>query len=142
MLHTITEMETSMKKTLMTLTVAAFAAGAAQAGTYSVLQESDCPLISGAELAQAIQKAGVATGLDLPKGMALRAELRCTMNGKASGASYVYTFRAAIEKQLADGERQLWAPVAQLTGFGTTTGTTPLLRQVHFTVRDLIRQEP
>ena len=49
---------------------------------------------------------------------------------------------AAIEKQLNDGEQQRWAPVAQLTGFGTTTGSTSLLREVRFTVRDLIRQEP
>jgi hypothetical protein len=143
MVHTIMEKENGMKKALMLLAGAAFAASAAHAGTYSILQESDCPLINAGELTKVIQKAGVATGLDLPKDMALRAELRCTVNGKAApGARYVYTFRAAIEKQLNDGEQMRWAPVAQLTGFGTTTGSTLLLREVGFTVRDLIRQEP
>lgn len=132
-----------MNKAMMLLPVLAFAACAAQAGTYSVLQESDCPLVSAGELSKAVQKAGEATGLDLPKDMALRTEIRCAVDGKAgANARYVYTFRAAIEKQVSDGERMRWAPVAQQTGFGTTTGSTPLLRQVHFTVRDLVRQEP
>jgi hypothetical protein len=132
-----------MKKAMMLLLPLALAAGAAQAGAYSVLQESDCPLISGTELIRAVRNAGTVTGLDLPKDMALRAELRCTVNGKAAGAArYVYTFRAAIEKQVSDGEQLRWTPVAQNTGFGTASGSTPLLRQVHFTVRDLIRQEP
>lgn len=131
-----------MKKALMLLPLAVFAAGAAQAGTYSVLQESECPLISGADLSKAIHKAGLASGLNLPKDMALRAELRCGVDGKGRGARYIYTFRAAIEKQLNDGEQQRWAPVAQLTGFGATAGSTSLLREVGFTVRDLIRQEP
>lgn len=132
-----------MKKASMLLPLLALAAGAAQAGAYSILQETDCPLISGTELSKAIHKAGVATGLDLPKDMALRAELRCALDAKAGrGSRYIYTFRAAIEKQLNDGEQVRWAPVAQLTGYGTTTGTTVLLREVGFTVRDLIRQEP
>lgn len=120
-----------------------FAACAAQAGTYSVLQESDCPLVSAGEHSKAVQKAGLATGLELPKDMALRTEIRCAVEGKAgANARYVYTVRAAIEKQVSDGERLRWTPVAQQTGYGTTTGSAPLLRQVHFTVRDLIRQEP
>ncbi len=132
-----------MKQARMLLPVLLFAACAAQAGTYSVLQESDCPLVSAGELSRAVQKAGVATGLDLPKDMALRTEIRCAVDGKAgANARYVYTFRAAIEKQVSDGEAMRWAPVAQQTGYGTTTGSTPLLRQVHFTVRDLVRQEP
>lgn len=132
-----------MKKALMLLPVMAFAAGAAQAGAYSILQEADCPLVSAAQLTQAVRKAGAASGLDLPRDMALRAELRCAVDGRAAvGARYVYTFRAAIEKQVAVGEQLLWVPVAHHTGFGTAGGGTPLLRQVHFTVRDLIRQEP
>ena len=55
---------------------------------------------------------------------------------------YVYTFRASIDKQLLDGKQQRWAPVAQHTGYGTAVGSTALLRDVHFTVRDVIRQEP
>ena len=133
-----------MKKAkTMLLAALALAAGAAQAGTYSVLQESDCPLVSKTELSEAVRKAGTVTGLDLPRDMALRAELRCAVDGKAAaGSRYVYTFRAAIEKQVSDGEQMRWTPVAQNTGFGTASGSTPLLRQVHFTVRDLVRQEP
>lgn len=132
-----------MKKALMLLVASAFAAGAAHAGSYSILHESVCPLISAGDLWKAVHQVGVNTGLDLPKDMALRAELRCTSNGKSNGAGrYVYTFRAAIDKQLADGEQQRWAPVVQMTGFGTAAGATALLRQVGFTVRDLIRQEP
>lgn len=131
-----------MRKAWMLLPVAAFAA-AAQAGTYAVLQETDCPAIGAADLLQEIHKAGVATGLDLPKDMALRAELRCARDGKsARGVRYVYTIRAAIAKQLMDGEIMRWAPVAELTGFGTATGSSALLRQVGFTLRDVIRQEP
>jgi hypothetical protein len=122
--------------------IALLFAGAAQAGTYSVLQETDCPLVSAGELQRAINKVGKANGLDLPRDMALRAELRCTAQGKGAQARFVYTFRAAIEKQLADGEMQRWATVAQLTGYGTTASATPLLRDVSFTLRDLIRQEP
>lgn len=132
-----------MKKSLMSLPLAALVAGAAHAGTYSVVQESECPLVTAGELSKAIHDAGRATGLNLDKDMTLRAELRCALQGKrAATASYVYTFRAAIDKQLADGEALRWAPVAQLTGFGTATAGGPLLRQVQFTLRDLIRQEP
>ena len=131
-----------MKKALM-LSLLMLACAGAQAGSYSVLQESDCPLVSGTELSKAVRNAGTATGLDLPKDMALRAELHCAVNANAgAGARYVYTFRAAIEKQVSDGEQMRWIPVAHHTGFGTTSGSTPMLRQVHFTVRDLIRQEP
>jgi hypothetical protein len=131
-----------MKKALMLLPLAVLAAGAVQAGTYAVLQESNCPLISAGELSKAVQQAGVANGLSLPKDMALRTDLQCAVGDKAARGSYVYTFRAAIEKQLTDGEQLRWAPVAHLTGFGTATATSSLLRQVQFTVRDLIRQEP
>lgn len=132
-----------MKKALMLLPLAALVAGGAQAGTYAVVQQSECPLVTAGELSKAIHNAGLATGLNLSKDMTLRAELRCALEGKpAAGARYVYTFRAAIDKQLADGEALRWAPVAQLTGFGTAAATAPLLRQVQFTVRDLIRQEP
>ena len=131
-----------MKKALMLLPLAAFVVGAAQAGTYSVVQASECPLVTAGELSKAIHDAGLATGLNLSKDMTLRAELRCALDGKAGAARYVYTFRAAIEKQLADGEALRWAPVAQLTGFGTAAAGAPVLRQVRFTVSDLIRQEP
>jgi hypothetical protein len=142
-LCTNTQKESGMKKALMLLPMAMLAAGAAQAGAYSVLEETDCPLISASELSKVVHKAGLNTGLDLPKDMALRAELRCAVEGKqARGARYVYTFRAAIERQVADGEQLRWAPVAHLTSYGTTTGTAPLLREVGFTVRDVIRQEP
>ena len=54
----------------------------------------------------------------------------------------MYSIRAAIEKQVNDGEAQRWAEVAQLTGYGTTAGRAALLKQVRYTVRDVIRQEP
>lgn len=127
-----------MKKALMLLTLVAAAAGAAQAGTYAVRQESSCPIVSAGELAQAIQRAGKVNNLDLPKDMQLRGELHCA----AEGRRYVYTFRASIEKQVSDGEQLRWAPVAHVTGFGSTAGRTALLRQVGFTVSDVIRQEP
>jgi hypothetical protein len=130
-----------MKKALLLPLL--LASAAAQAGAYSVLQASDCPAVSGAELSKAVRHAGTTTGLDLPKDMALRAELQCAVNAKAAGdARYVYTFRAAIEKQVSDGEQMRWTPVVSHTGYGTASGSTPMLRQVHFTVRDLVRQEP
>lgn len=131
-----------MKKALI-LPLLVLASAAAQAGVYSVLQASDCPAVNATELSKAVRGAGAATGLDLPKDMALRAELQCAVNGKATGdARYVYTFRAAIEKQVSDGEQMRWIPVAHHTGYGTAGGGAPMLRQVHFTVRDLVRQEP
>ena len=54
-----------MRKSML-LPLALVAAGAAQAGTYSVLQDNDCRLITAGELSQAIQKAGANTGLELP----------------------------------------------------------------------------
>jgi hypothetical protein len=135
------EKERHMKKaSMLLLALVSAAAGAAQAGTYAVQPDSDCPGISADALAQEIRKAGAAAGLDLPKDMAVRAELHCTPEGK--GGRFVYTVRAAIEKQLADGETLRWAPVAQLTGYGTAAGSSAVLRQVGFTVRDVIRQEP
>jgi len=127
------------KASILLLALVGAAAGAAQAGTYAVQPQSDCPGISADALAREVRKAGAASGLDLPKDMALRAELHCAPQGKGR---FVYTVRAAIEKQLADGEMLRWAPVAQLTGFGTAAGSDALLRQVGFTVRDVIRQEP
>ena len=131
-----------MGKVSMLMTAALLAAGTAHAGTYAVQPVSECPLVSATELQQALQKVGKANGLDLPRNTVLRAELRCAPQGKAVGAQYVYTIRATFEKQLADGDFQRWAPVAQLTSYGTATGSAPLLRDVSFTVRDLIRQEP
>ena len=119
---------------------AALVAGAAQAGTYSILQESDCKLLTPGEVTQAIQKAGADTGLDLPRNMAVRTEVHCTPDGNSK--RFVYTIRAAVEKLVVDGEQERWASVAQLTGYGTTSGSAALLREVRFTVRDVIRQEP
>ena len=132
-----------MKRSMMLLPLALLAAGAVHAGSYAVVQESECPLVSRSELAQAIEKAGRDTGLKLAKDMALRADLRCAVNAQATGANrYHYTFRATIEKQLADGEQLRWAPVAQLTRYGATGAGASLLTEVRFTVRDVIRQEP
>ncbi len=128
-----------MKKATM-LGLLAFAAGAAQAGTYSVLQENDCQLVTPGQLQEVIHKVGKDTGLNLPKDMAIRAELHCAPD--AGSKRFVYTIRAAIEKLVVDGEQQRWAHVAQLTGYGTTANSASLLRQVRFTVRDVIRQEP
>ena len=131
------------KASMLLIALGCAVAGAAQAGTYAIQQESDCPGVSADALLQEIRKAGAATGLELAKDMALHAELRCTPQGRAGNVPrYVYTFRAAIEKQLADGEMMRWTPVAQLTGYGTAAGSNALLRQVGFTVRDVIRQEP
>lgn len=127
-----------MRKSMMLL--ALLGAGVAHAGTYSVLQESHCAIVTPGELSKAINKSGKDTGLDLPKGMAIRAELHCTPDGNSKRV--VYTIRASVEKLVNDGEQQRWAPVAHVTGYGTTTGSAALLRQVSFTVRDVIRQEP
>jgi hypothetical protein len=129
-----------MRKILMALALAGFAAGAAQAGQYSVLEESDCKLVSAGELSEAVQKAGSDAGLNLPKDMALRTELHCAP--EAGSKRFVYTVRAAIEKMVNDGEAQRWSPVANLTGYGTAAGSAAMLQQVKFTVRDVIRQEP
>ena len=129
-----------MNKSKMLLALALLAAGAAQAGSYSVVQSSDCSIVSAGELAQVIQKVGKDTGLALPKDMAIRAELHCAQDGKSS--RYVYSIRAAVEKMVHDGEQQRWAPVAHLTGYGTTANSAALLQQVRFTVRDVVRQEP
>lgn len=127
-----------MKKITMLLGLVAACAGAAHAGTYNVRQAVECPAVSSGQLAEAVQQAGKTTGLDLPKDMVLRTELRCTPDGKR----FLYAFRAAIEKQVADGEQLRWAPVADLTAYGSAAGGAALLREVRFTVRDLVRQEP
>jgi cell wall assembly regulator SMI1 len=128
-----------MKKATM-LGLLAFAAGAAQAGTYSVVQENDCKLVTPGQLQEVIHKVGKDTGLNLPKDMAIRAELHCAPD--TGSKRFVYTIRAAIEKLVVDGEQQRWAHVAQQTGYGTTASSASLLREVRFTVRDVIRQEP
>lgn len=127
-----------MKKLLMLLSLAAAATGAAQAGTYAMRQEASCPIVSAGELAEAVQKAGKVNNLSLPKDMLLRAELHCAAEGKR----YVYSVRASIEKQVSDGEQMRWTPVAHVTGYGSTPNRAALLRQVSFTVGDVIRQEP
>jgi hypothetical protein len=128
-----------MNKSSILLLALVSAAGVAQAGSYEIRQESDCPGISASAMNDEIRKVGNASGLELPKDMAVRAELHCAPDGKGR---FVYTVRAAIEKQLADGEMLRWAPVAQVTEFGTATAGSAMLRQVGFTVRDVIRQEP
>ncbi|HEY8358186.1 MAG TPA: hypothetical protein VIL30_12060 [Ramlibacter sp.] len=131
-----------MKKTMLLLALAAGAA-AAHAGPYTVLQDSQCALVSAEQLAAAIGRAGAATGLALAKDMALRAELQCAVDGKTAGrVRYAYTMRVALDKQVADGEMLRWTPVAHLTGYGSATDGKALLRQASFTLRDLIRQEP
>jgi hypothetical protein len=128
-----------MRKAMM-LGLLALAAGAAQAGTYSVVQENDCNLVTTGQLAEVIQKVGKDTGLNLPRDMTLRAELHCAKD--PGSKRFVYSIRAAIEKLVSDGEQQRWAHVAQLTGYGVTATSASLLREVRFTVRDMIRQEP
>jgi len=136
-----------MRKILMALPLVAIATGAAALGvsstrahSYAVLQESDCSLVTPGELSQVINKAGADTGLDLPEGMALRTELHCAPD--SGSKRFVYSVRATIDKQVTDGSEQRWTSVAQLTGFGTAANSSALLRQVQFTVRDVIRQEP
>jgi hypothetical protein len=119
---------------------AALAAGAANAGNAAVMQETDCKLVKASELSRAVNQASKDTGLDLPRGMAVRTEVRCTRD--AQSKRFVYTIRAAIEKQVNDGEAQRWAVLAQHTSYGMASGSADLLREVRFTVRDVIRQEP
>lgn len=131
-----------MKKAWTSLgIVLAVAAGGAQAGAYQVLQSADCPAVTAGQLSQAVRKAGTAAGLDLPRDMALRMEVLCAKDPQAKNR-FVYVIRAAIEKQLADGEQLRWAPVAQHTAYGTSGNSAALLRDVGFTVRDVLRQEP
>lgn len=126
-------------KSMMVL-AAALAAGSAQAGAYTVLQDNDCKLVNAGDLQGVIAKVGKDTGLVLRKDMALRAEVLCMPDG--NGKRFVYTIRATIEKMVSDGEQQRWTSIAHTTGYGTTTGSAALLREVRFTVRDVIRQEP
>lgn len=129
-----------MGKRTMILLAAALAVGAAQAAGNTLLQDSDCKLVQAQELSQVIEKAGKDTGLQLPADMALRVEVHCMPDGASN--RFVYAIRAALEKSLNDGEQLRWAVLAQSTGYGATTGSAALMRQVHFTVRDVIRQEP
>ena len=128
-----------MRKTFTALCLGLFAAAAAQAGTFAVHQQLDCPIVAADDLFRAAQRVAAANGLDLPRDMALRTELQCAANGKAG---YVYTFRAAIEQQVGDVQGQRWAGIVHLTGYGTVPNRAALLRNVSFTLRDLIRQEP
>jgi hypothetical protein len=126
-------------KTMMALAVSLFAAGA-HAAAPVVLQDVDCSLVKAGDIAQVVRKVGIDTGLKLPNDMAVRTEVHCTRDG--SGKRFNYTVRAAIEKMVNDGEVQRWAVVASNTGYGTTTGSAALLREVRFTLRDVVRQEP
>jgi hypothetical protein len=127
------------RKTALLL-AAGLAMGAAQAGTYTVMKDIDCKLVNAADLDKVVGKVGKDTGLRLSKDMAVRTEVHCMQ--EANSKRFLYTIRAAIEKLVGDGEQQRWAVVAQNTGYGTTTGSAALLREVRFTVRDVIRQEP
>jgi hypothetical protein len=132
------EKESRMGNKIAMLLAAVFAAGAAQAGTFTVLQDRDCKLVNAAEIEQVARKVGVDTGLRLSKDMAVRTEVLCTEEGKR----YVYSIRASVEKLVSDGEQQRWTPVAHNTGYGVVSGKAALLREVRFTLRDAIRQEP
>ena len=127
------------KRTALLL-AAGLAMGAAHAGTYTVMKDIDCKLVNAADLDKVVSKVGKDTGLKLSKDMAVRTEVHCQQ--EANSKRFVYTIRAAIEKLVGDGEQQRWAVVAQHTGYGTTTGSAALQREVRFTVRDVIRQEP
>ena len=127
------------KRTALLL-AAGLALGAAHAGTYTVMKDIDCKLVNAADLDKVVGKVGKDTGLKLSKDMAVRTEVHCMQ--EANSKRFVYTIRAAIEKLVGDGEQQRWAVVAQNTGYGTTTGSAALLREVRFTVRDVVRQEP
>jgi hypothetical protein len=126
-------------KITMALAAGLFAAGA-QAGAPTVLQDIDCSLVKAGDIAQVVKKVHVDTGLKLPKDMAVRTEVHCMQDG--SSKRFNYTIRAAIEKMVNDGEVQRWAVVASNTGYGTTTSSAGLLREVRFTLRDVVRQEP
>ena len=127
------------RKTALLL-AAGLAMGAAQAGTYTVMKDIDCKLVNAADLDKVVSKVGKDAGLRLSRDMAVRTEVHCMQD--ANSKRFLYTIRAAIEKLVGDGEQQRWAVVAQHTGYGTTTGSASLLREVRFTVRDVIRQEP
>jgi len=129
-----------MGKRIAIVLAAGLAAGVAQAGNPTVLQDIDCKLVSAADMAKVMRKVGTDTGLALPKDMAVRTEVHCMQDG--SSKQFLYTIRAAIEKMVNDGEQQRWAVVAQNTTYGRTSGSTALLREVRFTVRDVVRQEP
>lgn len=127
-----------MKRTLMLLSLVAAAAGTAHAGAYAIRQDASCPLVTAGELTRAIENAAQSTHLDLPKDMAVRGELHCTVQR----GGHAFSFRASIEKQVADGDNLRWAPVAYVTSFGKARDRAALLQQVTFTVGDVIRQEP
>jgi hypothetical protein len=124
----------------MMLLASALAAGAVQAGPVNVLQDNDCKLVQAEDLSKVVQQVRQDTGLQLAKDMALRVEVHCMPDG--SSKRFHYAIRAALEKSLSDGEQLRWAVLAQTTGYGATTGSAALLREVRFTVRDVIRQEP
>jgi hypothetical protein len=126
-------------KIMMALAAGLFAAGA-QAGTPTVLQDIDCSLVKTGDIAQVVRKVGVDTGLKLPNDMAVRTEVHCMQDG--SSKRFNYTIRTAIEKMVNDGEVQRWAVVAYNTGYGSTTSSAALLREVRFALRDVVRQEP
>lgn len=129
-----------MGKRIAMVLATGLAVGAAQAGSATVLQDIDCKLVSAADLAKVMRKVNTDTGLALPKDMAVRTEVHCMPDGNSK--RFVYTIRAAIEKMVSDGEQQRWAVLATNTTYGTTTGSSALLREVQFTVRDVVRQEP
>jgi len=129
-----------MGKRIAMVLAAGLAMGAAQAGNATVLQDIDCNLVSAADLAKVMRKVNTDTGLALPKDMAVRTEVHCMPDGNSK--RFLYTIRAAIEKMVGDGELQRWAVIAQNTTYGRTSGSAALLREVQFTVRDVVRQEP
>ena len=100
------------KRTALLL-AAGLAMGAAHAGTYTVMKDIDCKLVSAADLDKVVGKVGKDTGLRLSKDMAVRTEVHCMQD--ANSKRFLYTIRAAIEKLVGDGEQQRWAVVAQHT---------------------------
>jgi hypothetical protein len=127
------------KKTMIVL-AAVLATGAAQAAGKDLVQENDCKLVQSQEISQVVDQVRKQTGLQLAGDQALRVEVHCMPDGASK--RFVYAIRAAVEKSVSDGEQMRWTVLAQTTGYGTTGGSTALLRQVGFTVTDVIRQEP
>lgn len=129
-----------MGNRISVLLACVLATAGVQAAPTTVLQDLDCRLVKASEIADIVGKVGKDTGLRLAKDWAVRTEVHCTP--EAGGKRYVYTIRATIEKLVTDGEQQRWAMVAHNTTYGTTSGSSALLKEVRFALRDVVRQEP
>lgn len=121
----------------------ALTAPAVQAGTYMIARASDCSLMGTKPLFDLINEVGLATNLDLKSDMRIAGVLRCFQHPSLTQAGspvYPYTFRATIEKQVMDGGRMQWLPVAEQTSFGISDGTGPWHEELRRTTRNLIQQ--